>query len=50
MVKVKEKKTEPKKKGPAPKMPKAIKGENKHETDANDAITGMPLDICILNR
>ena len=29
MVKVKEKKTEPKKKGPAPKMPKAIKGENK---------------------
>ena len=36
MVKVKEKKTEPKKKGPAPKMPKAIKGENKHETDAND--------------
>ncbi len=36
MVKVKEKKTEPKKKGPAPKMPKAIKGQNKHETDAND--------------
>ena len=36
MVKVKEKKTEPKKKGPAPKMSKAIKGQNKHETDAND--------------
>ncbi|MFQ6729445.1 MAG: ribonuclease J [Alphaproteobacteria bacterium] len=36
MVKVKEKKTEPKKKGPAPKTPKAIKGQNKHETDAND--------------
>ena len=36
MVKVKEKKTAPKKKGDAPKTPKAIKGMNKHETDVND--------------
>ena len=36
MVKVKEKKTAPKKKGEAPKTPKAINGMNKHETDAND--------------
>lgn len=35
MVKVKEKKTAPTK-GAAPKTPKAIKGMNKHETDAND--------------
>lgn len=35
MVKVKEKKTAPKK-GAAPKTPRAIKGMNKHETDAND--------------
>ncbi len=36
MVKVKEKKTAPTKKGAAPKTPKAIKGSNKHEVDAND--------------
>lgn len=35
MVKVKEKKTAPKK-GDKPKTPKAIKGQNQHETDAND--------------
>ncbi|MBR5153381.1 MAG: ribonuclease J [Alphaproteobacteria bacterium] len=35
MVKVKEKKTAPKK-GAEPKTPKPIKGMNKHETDAND--------------
>ena len=35
MVKVKEKKTAPAK-GEKPKTPKAIKGTNKHETDAND--------------
>lgn len=36
MVKVKEKKATPTKKGSAPKTPKTIKGTNKHETDAND--------------
>lgn len=35
MVKVKEKKSTPKK-GVTPKTPKSIKGENKHEIDAND--------------
>ena len=35
MVKVKEKKTAPTK-GDKPKTPRAIKGTNKHETDAND--------------
>ena len=35
MVKVKEKK-HAQKKGEMPKTPKAIKGQNKHETDAND--------------
>jgi hypothetical protein len=36
MVKVKEKKTSAPKKGATPKTPRAIKGMNKHETDAND--------------
>ena len=39
MVKVKEKKSAPKK-GVTPKTPKSIKGENKHEIDANDFCKG----------